>query len=178
MKSRLDAPFFWFLAMALVVVAFLVDGRAFPPQVRIVPYLVGITTLVLLVILLLGNFYPAVTRWTESTLEDLWGGVRDAAGTRPPQEAPPWSGVFRIAAWIVGFFLSVFLLGIVAVPSFFIAAFLIVEAGVAARKAIPIALAVSFAVCAGMAALQVEFWTGLIPELIPGYLGGAILPPL
>ena len=181
MKNYLRGSLLWTLLLALVVLAFLLGTEAFPPQLQIGPRLVAGTTVLLLLVLLVGEFYPAINTWTEVALQDLWGGGNgdeSAAAVHIDEEPPPWSAAIRMMLYAVGFFVLVLLLGFFAIPPIFIALFLILEADVRPFRAISLAIIVSISLNLAMLALNVEVFTGIVPEIIPGFLGGAIMPPL
>ena len=77
-------------------------------------------------------------------------------------------GVFRI-----GFFSGVF-----SVPPLFVAVFLFMEAEMPPFRAIVCSLIASAALYGGAILLRIDLWMGAIPKLIPGILGGSIIPPL
>ena len=76
------------------------------------------------------------------------------------------------------FFAAVFLLGLFVVPPLFIAAYLVTEARTRLVAALFASLVASTCLYAGMALLGVDLWTGSIAEIVPGILGGGIIPPL
>jgi hypothetical protein len=175
----LKGPFVWTVLLTLLVVTFLVTAISFPERVRIAPFLAGGATLALLLVLVAAEFIPRLRRWTEDTSgarpRDNQGG---ADRNIVPIEWAPWPIVLRFAAYIVGFFLFVFLLGFFVVPPVFIALFLINEARVGPKWAILSAMIASFSMYGGMVLLNVDIWTGAIPEIVPGLIGGAIIPPV
>jgi uncharacterized membrane protein YfcA len=179
MKRGAIGPFVWTCLLTIFVAVLLIDVRDLPPEVRIVPTLVGTATMVILVVLLIGAFRPEILSWTESTMEDLWGGGQRKQ--RPPdtaEEQPPWSAVLLMMGYAIGFLVAMGLFGYVVVPPFFIVLFLVREARVGVLRAIVVALVTTAGVYGGMRFLQVDIWAGAIPEIIPGILGGAVLPPL
>lgn len=167
------------LLLTLFVVVLLVTAQNYPEDVRLVPFVIGIPTVVLFVLLLTGEFYPTLMRWMESTLEDLWGGQAKGSGVQAvSQELTSWSSVSRVIGWAVAFFALVFFLGFFLVPPLFVAAFLVVEAEVRTSRAIVASLVACVALYGGMTFLRVDLWLGAIPEVVPGFLGGSIIPPL
>jgi len=179
MKLYFKGSLVWSLLLTLFVVVLLVTAQDFPEDVRLVPFVIGIPTVLLFIILLIGEFYPPLMEWMESILEDLWGGKRKGAAVESvSQEVTSWSSVFRVMAWTVAFFVLVFFLGFFLVPPVFIAAFLIMEAGVRPFRAIVASLITSIALDSGMFFLKVGLWMGAIPEIIPGFVGGSIIPPI
>lgn len=178
-KGRFTGSFVWTVLLTGLVLAFLFAAAPFPERVRIAPMLVGGTTLVLLLVLLAGAFIPRLGRWSDTTGQAFpvagEANEKDKAGA---VEWAPWPVVIRFAAHIVGFFLFVFLFGFFIVPPLFISLFLIVEAKVTAKWAILSAAIASFSLYGGMVLLNVDIWTGAMPEIIQNLIGGAIVPPL
>ena len=143
--------FVWPCLLALLVAVLLYDARDLPPEVRIVPTLVGATTMLFLVMLLIGAFRPEILSWTQSTIEDLWGGnQRKQRPPDTPEEQPPWSAVLLMMGYAIGFLVAMGLFGYVVVPPFFIALFLVREAKVGVLRAIIVALVTSAGVYGGM----------------------------
>lgn len=153
-------------------------GLAYPPEVQVLPLVVGLPTLALIIVLLVGEFRPPVMQWLDSALDDLWGGRRETADASADQPATSWGPVVRMMSWAVGFFAAVFLLGMFVVPPLFIVAYLVAEARMRPTGALAASLAASTCLYAGMALLGVDLWTGSVPEVVPGILGGGIIPPL
>ena len=74
MKSGLNGSFIWTIVLGLFVLLLLFVARGFTDSLQFMPYLAGIGTLAMVLVLLAGNYYPEILRWTETTLQDLWGG--------------------------------------------------------------------------------------------------------
>ena len=74
MRVRRKGSLVCSLTLSLFVVILLVAAWQYPREVQLVPYVVGIPTLLLFMVLLIGEFYPTLMNWMESALEDLWGG--------------------------------------------------------------------------------------------------------
>lgn len=179
MRLQVKGSLLFSLSLALFVAVLLVTAREYPEEVRLVPFVIGIPTLGLFIILLVGEFYPTLMHWMESALDDLWGSqTRGSSVNAMSQELTSWSSVFRVIGWAVAFFVLVFFLGFFLVPPLFIAAFLVVEAKARASRAIAASLVACVALYGGMSFLRVYLWLGAIPEIIPGFLGGSIIPPL
>ncbi len=180
MKSRINGAFIWTVILGLFVVLQVTVAGGFTESLRFTPYLAGFGTLFMVIVLLAGNFYPEILRWTETTLQDLWGGggAGDEGIATEAEKEPPWPAVLRSMSYAVGFLVAVFVFGFALVPPLYIALYLIVEAGVRPRWAVLAALIASFTLVMGMVLLHVEVWAGIIPEIIEGYLGGSIIPPL
>ncbi len=153
-------------------------GLGYPPEVQILPLVVGIPTLSLTVVLLVGEFHPPVMEWLDSALDDLWGGRQETSEATKDHLLPSWGPVLRMMSWAAGFFAAVFLFGMFVMPPLFIVAYLVAEARVRWIGALLASLVASTCLYAGMALLRVDMWTGSIAEVVPGVLGGGIIPPL
>jgi hypothetical protein len=90
----------------------------------------------------------------------------------------PWPSVFRVLAYIVGFWTLVFLFGLYLVPPLFIVLFLVVEAGVRLRQAVVSTLIACAFLFAGLHLLKIDLWVGVVREIVPGIVGGAVMPSL
>lgn len=153
-------------------------GLGYPPEVQILPLVVGVPTLSLTVVLLVGEFHPPVMEWLDSALDDLWGGRQETSETGKGESLPSWGPVLRMMGWAAGFFAAVFVFGMFVVPPLFIVAYLVAEARMRLTAALLASLVASTCLYAGMALLRVDLWTGSIAEVVSGLLGGGIIPPL
>lgn len=178
MKRKFDGEFIFTAALGLFVLACLVETRNLPPALQIASYLAGFITLALIVLLAAGRFRPELLRWTETALQDLWGGSNKDAATLPPEEAPPWPAIAKSMGYAVGFLGFSFLLGLVLVPPIFLSLYLIVEAKVPAIWAVLSGVVATALLMTGMHLVHIDVWVGAIPEIIPGLLGGSIIPPI
>lgn len=181
MKPRLNGSFIWTIVLGLFVLLMLIVARGFPDSLQFTPYLAGIGTLAMVLVLLAGNYYPKILRWTETTLQDLWGGGKGGDESEDASESEtevPWPAVLRSMSYAVGFLAAVFVFGFAVVPPLFITLYLVVEARVRLLWAAVPAVVASVILVMGMALLNVEVWAGIIPEIVEGYIGGSIIPPL
>ena len=188
MKANVSGTFIWVAVMAVAVIAMLVEAASLPPTLREVPNLLGWAALVLFAVLLVGEVYPAATAWLDTPLEELWQGGEantagpgrgpDAASNNKAKGALPWPSVLRVLAYIVGFWVLIFLFGLYFVPPLFIVLFLVVEASVRLRHAVLSSLVACAFLFAGLYLLKIDLWPGVVPEIVPGIMGGAIMPSL
>ena len=183
MKSRFNGAFIWTVLLGLFVLLMVYTARDFPDLLQFTPNLAGYGTLAMIAILIIGNFYPGILRWTETTLQDLWGGGKtddDAAESEEdaPERETPWSDVVRAICYALGFLISVFTLGFPVVTPVYVTLYLVVEARVRFIWAALVGLFVTALIVTGMTMLHVEVWAGIGPEIIPDFVGGAILPPI
>jgi hypothetical protein len=180
MKSKLDGEFFFTLFLAIFVVGCLIDASDFHEKLQGAVFITGSTTLLFIGLLLVGHFYPEILRWTETTLQDLWGsgGTDTGAVDNLAETSPPWPAVWKSMAYAVGFLILSFLFGFYLVPPIFLATYLIVEAKVKPIWAITTGVVATAALTTGMTQVAIEVWVGAIPEILPQFLGGAFIPPI
>lgn len=179
MRGKWAGSLVWTAVMTVFVGLFILVGFTYPKMVRTVPLVIGLPTFALLLILLIGEFHPPVNRWLEKVLGGQAGGTRLGAGERKEQEFDEWRPFIVIIIWVFAFYILVFLFGFVLVSPVFIASFLIRKARMNRALAVTYALVATILIYSGMTGLlNVQLWTGAIPSLIPGILGGSMIPPL
>ncbi len=179
MKSRIDGEFVFALALVAFIVAMLVATMEFPPLLRYTPYITGGLTLLFLCVLLAGRVHPRILTWTETALQDMWGGGADGQKIEETADAPSsWPSVLRVMGYAVGYLLGVYLVGFFLVTPVFIALYLIADAKARPVAAIAVAVTLSFLLIVALVNLHVDLWIGVAPEIIPDYIGGAIPPQL
>lgn len=188
MKVNSTGTFVWVAVMAVAVIVMLVDAASLPTILRETPILLGSAVLVLFALLLVGEVYPAAIAWTNTTLEDLWQGgevnkggpgeVPDTALDNMTADAVPWPSVLRVLVYVIGFWALVFLFGLYLTPPLFIVLFLVAEAGVRVRHAVLSTLIACAFLFTGLYLLKIDLWRGVVPEIVPGIVGGAIMPSL
>jgi hypothetical protein len=180
MKSpRINGDFIFTLVLGVFLTILLVDAFNFPASLQIAIFIGGFTTLALIVLLLIGNFRPKILRWSEMTLQDLWGGGGDEGGSQTEGEgATPWSAILKSMGYAVGFLALSFFVGLFVAPPIFVASYLIFEAKVSKLPAIFVGIFITALLSSGMTLVHVDVWPGAIPEILEGYLGGGIIPPV
>jgi hypothetical protein len=178
MRFRINGEFVFTLALTAFIVAMLIATLAFPPLLRYTPFITGGLTLALLIVLLSGGFFPRVLTWTETALQDMWGGGAESQKVEEAVEVPsPWPSVLRVMGYAVGYLLAVYVLGFFLVTPLFLALYLILDAEARPVTAIAVSAGLSFLMIGALLNLNVDLWSGVAPEIVPDYIGGAI-PPL
>ena len=178
MKPRIDGSVVFSLALVAFVVVILYATLDFPPLLRYTPFIAGGLTLVFLGILLAGSVNPRILRWTETALQDMWGGGAGGHKMEEVTEGPsPWPAVLRVMAYAVGYLLGVYFLGFFLITPLFTALYLILDAKAKPFTAIWISALLSGLLILALLELNVDLWIGVAPEIVPDYIGGAI-PPL
>ena len=177
MKRRLNGEVVFTIVLAIFVVVILYATLNFPPLLRYTPFISGGLTLFFLAVLLAGVVNPRILGWTETALQDMWGGGADSPTMEDTVEQPsPWPSVLRVMAYAVGYLLCVFFLGFFLITPLFTALYLILDAKVRPLIAISISAVLSALLILALVKLNVDLWIGVAPEIVPDYIGGAIPP--
>ena len=119
-------------------------------------------------LLLVGHFYPEILRWTETTLQDLWGGGGDEGAIDNLAEAPPpWPAIWKSMSYAVGFLILSFVFGFYLVPPIFLATYLIVEANAKPVWAIIAGVVATAILTTGMTLVHIESGLAHFPRSFP-----------
>ncbi|PKN61525.1 MAG: hypothetical protein CVU57_28975 [Deltaproteobacteria bacterium HGW-Deltaproteobacteria-15] len=173
MKIQIRTSLVFTAVMLFFVAVLLVTGMGYPFNVKIAPYAVGIPTLILLVILLLGELHP---EWRIAA-----GGNREGPESKAEENSDftSWAPVLNLFGWVFGFYAAVFLFGFMVATPIFLAAFLRRKAGVGLIGAVSSGiLCTLLATWFVQGVFKIPLWLGAIPGVVPGILGGSIVPPL
>jgi len=167
----------------LVVLIMITISFTYRADVREIPLMVGIATLLLLLASFGVDFFPGKFRALEIGIESLWGGALPERSKDPIRDDKTGSinsvCVFQVIAWLIGFFVLILLIGFMFSIPIFLLTFLIFQGrtkwlnGVVVTAGVCVLLYFSF-----LKALAIDVWPGMLPEIIPGILGGGIIPPL
>ena len=125
-------------------------------------------------------FRPEILRWSETTLQDLWGGGggEESVPENAGEGVTPWPPVLKSMGYALGFLILSFFVGFFVAPPIFVAAYLIFEAKVRPLPAVLVGVVITALLDISMLLVHVDVWPGAIPEILEGYLGGAIIPPV
>jgi len=179
MKARWTGNLTWISLMLLFVLLLILVGFFYQKEVKLVPFVIGFPTLLLLVILWIGCFYPKVVRWVEIAVGEGPNKSKNLIRTEKNSEFTEWQPVLVIMGWIFLFFVFVFFFGFALISPVFITCFLIRKALMRWYVAFTYALIAIMLIYIFMEGLiKADLWCGAIPEIIPGLLGGAIIPQL
>lgn len=177
MKPRIDPEFLFTAALGLFVLVLLYAAFDLPVLLRYAPFIAGGLTFACIAVLLIGRFRPDILRWTETALQDMWGDSSRTRQMEDLEETPaPWRSVLRVAAYVLGFLIATYLFGFFVVPPVFVALYLVLDAHVRPLRAVAVAVAVCVPAVWTLDALNVFLWTGIGPEILPGYIGGEVPP--
>jgi hypothetical protein len=168
----------WVTILLIVAMLAAIGGAVgFRAEARAFPLGVAVITLLVLAIVLIGEFVPRVAALFEMSLEDVAGAeAREAEAMdeeRPPERVMlrdvPWSTIGLVFGSLVVFTVSVLLVGFTISAPIYVLLFLRLYGGANWFGAAALAAGVT-AVMIGLSAL-------MRVDLYPGLLMGAPLPP-
>ena len=153
----------------LFVLFFIVTSFSYEHDARLIPLLVGFSTLVLVLAVLVNEIHPVsiIEKMNVDWTKDL--KVQESSPKKKEKVAA--KKLLIIICWIFGFFLFIFLFGFPISIALFTFAFLKIEGKVSWVKALLTAVIVS-------AAVFVIFEWAMGFGLFEGVLFGEIIPPL
>lgn len=163
-------------ALALSVALLLIADLHYAPDVRLLPLVIGLPTLTFLVIHIVNEL-----RFRVSTAFFTSGELPKVSDLTIKREdtAPRWQEALKVVGWLVAFFCLFVVVGFFAAMPVFLAAFLVIRGRVNFATSVLFTLGV-WLLCYVLFQWAFEFtlWPGIIPEYVPGILGGGILPPV
>ncbi|MCK4932717.1 MAG: tripartite tricarboxylate transporter TctB family protein [Candidatus Aminicenantes bacterium] len=153
----------------LFVLFFIVTSFSYEHDARLIPLLVGFSTLVLVLAVLVNEIHPVsiIEKMNVDWTKDL--KVQESSPKKKEKVAA--KKLLIIICWIFGFFLFIFLFGFPISIALFTFAFLKIEGKVSWAKALLTAVIVS-------AAVFVIFEWAMGFGLFEGVLFGEIIPPI
>ena len=160
MKPLNKGRFIFTVLLLLFVLSLIWASFSYAYRLRLVPLIIAVPTLIFLVVLLIREFVA--------------GGIINNKKNDITKKA-----FLRISTWLLIFPITIFLLGFFISIPLLTFAFLLIEAKLRWQMSLlqTIIISVSFHLLFEFA-LEVNLWTGFIPEIIPALVGGGILPPL
>lgn len=183
MKTLRKASFIFTLLLLLLVLSMVVASFGYRPKARLFPLVIGVPTLLMLVFLAAAEFFPRFSKRLEVGIETFFGGrlseVAEGGNARETSETSGWVRVGTIFGWLVLLFGLVFFAGFYVASPPFLLLFFLVEAKLSWPRALAFTLAISIPIYLIFdLGLNMSIWPGAIPEIIPDFLGGGIVPPL
>jgi hypothetical protein len=176
MKPKLSGDLIFTLALIALLAVMMYATLSFPLQLRYTPFITGGLTLGFLFVLVAGAINPRVLQWTETALQDLWGGGADNKIEETVETPSPWPSVLRVMAYAVGYLLAVYWLGFFLVTPIFLFLYLVLDAKAKVKTAFLTSAILSALLLTALVYLNVDLWIGRMPEILPDYIGGAIEP--
>ena len=169
MKFYRKWSFQFTLLLLAIVLAFVLLSLGYKAEAMLVPLVVGIPTLTLAILVLLGERNPRLGKLFEISLEDVIAGVERSESA--PSETHPGRKLLTILAWIFGLFIFVFLVGYVIAIPVFTFLFLKISARAGWLTTLLLTLVMGGVIYGG-------FEVAMRGNLFEGILFGGILPPL
>ncbi|MFC1945323.1 tripartite tricarboxylate transporter permease [Chloroflexota bacterium] len=161
---------FWFTVLILLIISvFVIVSFDYNVAARMIPLIIGITSLVLTILVLISARYPGLIKIFDISLTAVaTGGKSDAAVA---SEVAVGRKVLTILAWIVGLFILVYMVGfLIAVP-----VFILLYIKFSGRKSWLNTL-ITAAIMGGF--VYFGFEVMMRTDMFKGILFGAIVPPL
>lgn len=173
MKTKLHTQLVLTTLLLLVVATMIATGAHYPADVRIVPFVVGIPTLAILFLLLLGYIFPERRPFSSIRLLEKINQERS-----DNREFTGWGQALNTLGWLLAYYILIFIFGFIVVTPIFLSVFFYQKTDLNLKKSVLIALVSSFLIIRFVESLGTDLWLGAVPKIIPGILGGSIIPPL
>jgi hypothetical protein len=165
------------------VLAMIYSSLAFTQRARLLPLMIGVPTVVLLLLSLARDLRPDIVRrihdWLGMLLKNDSRKTTTGLSSLVEQDVPPASSFFVGGAWFCLLLVLVLFLGFLFATIVFVPCFLLVFARYAWGRVL-LYTAVLFVIewYGFELLLGLKLWHGMVPEIVPGFIGGGILPPL
>lgn len=173
MRKRIDITLVFETLMVLMVGAMLAAATGYPEGVRIFPFWVGFPTLLLLLYLSMVKLWPQARLSGKGVPED---GAAEKAFE--DTDASAWKPILRTIVWITAYYVLILVIGFFAATPLWLTAFFIRQSRLSPVRSVLAAGVSSYVVIRSVEAFGIIIWPGAIPKLIPGILGGGVIPPL
>jgi Tripartite tricarboxylate transporter TctB family len=182
-RSKWGTALFHILLL-LGVLSMISSSFKFTERARLLPLMIGLPTAVLLLVSLVRELKPDLVLRVQN-----WMAIFHSEETedRNPaefssaveQELPPLRSFFIGGAWSSLLFVLVLFLGFLAATVLLVPCFLFVFARYAWWRVLLYTAVLFLVEWYGFELLLgLKLWHGSVPEIIPGFVGGGILPPL
>ena len=176
-KGKLGETIF-ILVLIAGLFAFVIGSFSYTVELRIIPLLSGLIGIPLLATLLIGRSLPAL-RWQPDGTDEAAPSILAKNEDDDDADGEESAGAaLKIMTYMIGLWVAVVIAGLTLSLPVFIAIFLIFEARVRPHNALISSLIAIAIVVIGLKALGIDPWAGIMPEVIPGYVGGSMMPPL
>jgi hypothetical protein len=168
--------------LLLTVLAMILSSLTFTERARLLPLMIGVPTAMLLVLSLVRELKPDLILRFQN-----WAAIfrREESDDKAPgefssaveQELPPVRSFFIGGAWSCFLFVLVLFLGFLAATVLLVPCFLFGFARYAWWRVLLYTAVLFLVEWYGFELLLgLKLWHGAVPEIIPGFVGGGILP--
>ncbi|MBN2401833.1 MAG: tripartite tricarboxylate transporter permease [Spirochaetes bacterium] len=159
-------------AMLIIIsCSFIFAARGYEWESNILPLITAISAIIILIIILVSEASGKFAYVMEYVMGSF--GQKGSITTDPK-----WSKLMQLYIWLMGLVLAIFLIGYVA--SILISVFILLRyvGRVKTPKSIIFAVIIDvFIYIIYGLIFSVRLWPGIIPSVIPGFVGGGSLPP-
>lgn len=176
-KTRTGETVFVLVLIAGLAI-FTFGSLAYVTELRTMPLIFGTCGILLLLLLLAGNHIPAMRGISQAgspSASPQPGGDEKAEAK---SNEPEWRDVLKIMAYMVGFWVAILFFGLTVTVPLLVAGFLIFEAKVKVGRAILSGVIAVVVMVFSLNFMGIDVWPGIIPEIVPDYLGGGLMPLL
>lgn len=171
------------LFLLLVVLAMVSSSLGLAPRARLLPLMIGLPTAVLLVLSLVRELTPDLVLRFQNRMAIFRSEAADnktAAGfsSAVEQEVPPLRSFLIGGGWFCLLLVLVLFLGFPVATLFFVPSFLLMFARYSWWRVLLYTAVLFLVEWYGFEVLLgLKLWHGAAPEIVPGFVGGDILPP-
>ena len=164
MKLKIHTPLVFTTLMLVLIAAMMVIGSNYPKDVSIVPFVVGIPTFIVLLVLWLGYIFPEWKLLNSIILLEETDGIKG-----DNSDFTGWSQELNTLGWLLVYYIFIFIFGFIVATPVFLAAFFIQKTDLNATKSILIAIISSFVIIRFVQSLGIDLWLGAVPKTLPNY---------
>ena len=176
-KPRTGETVFVLLLIAGLAI-FTFGSLSYVTELRTMPLIFGVAGILLLLLLLAGNHIPAMRSIRQAGSPSASPSPGGDEKPEAKSAEPEWRDVLKIMAYMVGFWVAILLFGLTITVPLLIAGFLILEAKAKAGNAILSGVIAVVLMVFSLNFMGIDVWPGIIPEIVPDYLGGGLMPLL
>ena len=160
------------VSLLAFILCFLLASLGYSPKERMIPLVIGVPTLLIGLLVLAGEKFPAIMKKFEVSLEDLVSEKASESGAVPAQRPVILTReAVGVSAWGTGLFLGVYLVGFYIAIPLFLLLFLRIQGGIPWMKSLLFTVGTWLFIYALFNVLLSE-------ELFTGMLFGAYVPPV
>lgn len=178
MKNNRRGETIFVAVLILGLLGFVIGSFSYTIQLRLMPFLSGLSGIALLLIVLSGKYIPAARRRIGQAAEGQRAKLPIEGEEGIADDEGRLGDGLKVISYIVVLWGAVLVVGLPLSMFTFIIIFLRFEARVRLVKAlVGSGIAVALMIL-GLKILGIDMWAGIMPTVVPGYVGGSLMPPL
>jgi hypothetical protein len=167
------------IVLIVAMLAAIWGATGFRAEARVFPLGVALITLLVLVVVLVGEFFPRFAALFEMSLEDVAGAEAREAEEMGPERVllrdVPWRTIGLVFGSLLVFAASVLLVGFTLSAPIYVLLFLRLYGGAGWLGSLALAIGATGVMLALSALMKVDLYPGVLS--LPGLKDGAPLPP-